>query len=78
MHLDNGVRIGVSPSPEDGVLPLAYDPLMARKEREILEHAVHSVAEQAAKADDLVDEARAAGGGDPPVTATRRCCGLSS
>jgi hypothetical protein len=30
---------------------------MARRERDILEHAVHTVAEQAAKADDLVDEA---------------------
>jgi hypothetical protein len=41
---------------------------MARKERDILEHAVHTIAEQAAKADDLVDEATAAGGGDHPVT----------
>jgi hypothetical protein len=41
---------------------------MARREREILEHAVHTVAEQAMKADDLVDEAKAAGGGDHPVT----------
>jgi hypothetical protein len=38
------------------------------RERDILEHAVHTVAEQAAKADDLVDEAKAAGGGDHPVT----------
>ena len=37
-------------------------------EREILEHTVHTIAEQAAKADDLVDEAKAAGGGDHPVT----------
>jgi hypothetical protein len=37
-------------------------------ERVILEHAVHTIAEQAAKADDLVDEATAAGGGDHPVT----------
>jgi hypothetical protein len=35
-------------------------------EREILEHAVHTVAEQAGKADELVDEAKAAGGGDHP------------
>jgi hypothetical protein len=40
---------------------------MARREREILEHAVHTIAEQAAKADDLVDEAKAAGGGDHPL-----------
>ena len=43
-------------------------PLMARREREILERAVHAVAEQAVKADELVDEARAAGGRDHPVT----------
>jgi hypothetical protein len=43
-------------------------PAVARREREILEHAVHTIAEQAAKADDLVDEAKAAGGGDHPVT----------
>jgi hypothetical protein len=41
---------------------------MARREREILEHAVHTIAEQAAKADELVDEAAAAVGGDHPVT----------
>ena len=43
---------------------------MARCEREILEHAVHTVAEQAAKADDLVDEAIEVGHGrsDPLVT----------
>jgi hypothetical protein len=41
---------------------------MARREREILQHAVHALAEQAAKADELVDEAKAAGGGDHPVT----------
>jgi hypothetical protein len=40
---------------------------MTRKEREILEHTVHVVSEQAAKADELVDEAKA-GGGDHPVT----------
>ena len=43
---------------------------MARREREILEHAAHTVAEQAAKADDLVDEAIGVGHGrsDPLVT----------
>jgi hypothetical protein len=54
-----------------------YDARMVRKEREILEHAVHTIAKQAAKADELVDEANAAGGGDHPVTSTRRCCGSS-
>jgi hypothetical protein len=46
------------------------DPGMARRERDILEHAVRTVAEQAAKADDLVDEAIDAGHGrsDPLVT----------
>ncbi len=34
---------------------------MARRERKILEHAVHAVTEQARKADDLVDEAIATG-----------------
>jgi hypothetical protein len=43
---------------------------MARREREILEHAVHAFTEQAAKADDLVDEAIEVGHGrsDPLVT----------
>jgi hypothetical protein len=41
---------------------------MARREREILEWAVRTLSEQAAKADELVDEAKAAGGGDHPVT----------
>jgi hypothetical protein len=43
---------------------------MARRERDILEHAVRSVGEQAAKADDLVDEAIGVGHGrsDPLVT----------
>jgi len=36
---------------------------MAQRESEIPEHAVHTVAEQAVKADELVDEAKAAGGG---------------
>ena len=38
--------------PED-----VYDPAVARREREILEYAVHAVTKQAATADDLVDEA---------------------
>lgn len=42
---------------------------MARREREILEQAVRTVAEQAVKTDELVDEPKAAGGGDHPVTA---------
>ena len=41
---------------------------MQRREREILEHAVHTIAEQAVKADELADEAKAAGGGNPSVT----------
>ena len=41
---------------------------MALREREILEHAVHAIAKQATKADELVDEAKAADGGDHPVT----------
>ena len=41
---------------------------MARREREILQHTVRTVAEQAVKAQELVDEARAAGGGNHPVT----------
>jgi hypothetical protein len=36
---------------------------MARREREVLEHAVHAVTEQAAKADDLVNEAIEVGHG---------------
>jgi hypothetical protein len=43
---------------------------MVRRERDILEHAVHAVAEQATKADDLVAEAIDIGHGrsDPLVT----------
>ena len=41
---------------------------MARRERDILEHAVRVVSEQAVKADELVNEAKAAGGGNHPVT----------
>jgi hypothetical protein len=40
-----------------------------QREREILEHAVHAVTEQAAKADDLVDEASTP---DLPGAGTRR------
>ena len=41
----------------------------ARREREILERAVHAVAEQAAKADGLVDEVLAAGASESdPIT----------
>jgi hypothetical protein len=39
------------------VTPRTYDPAVARREREILEHAVHAVTKQAATADDLLDEA---------------------
>jgi hypothetical protein len=39
-----------------------------RQEREILERAVRTLAEQAVKASELVDEATAAGGGSHPVT----------
>jgi hypothetical protein len=49
---------------------------MTAREREILEHAVRTIAEQAAKADDLVDEAKAAGGGDHPVTVHAKMLGL--
>jgi hypothetical protein len=38
--------------PED-----VYDPAVARREGEILEHAVHAATKQATTADDLVDEA---------------------
>jgi hypothetical protein len=41
---------------------------MARRERDILERAVHTIAEQAAKADELVGEATTAGGGSHRVT----------
>ena len=50
---------------------------MARRERDILERAVHTIAEQAAKADDLVDEAIAVGHGRSDPASTRRCCGWS-
>ena len=51
---------------------------MAWREREILERAVHTIAEQAVKADELLDEAAAAGGGSTRSRSTRRCCGSSS
>lgn len=38
------------------------------RDRDILERAVHVVAEQAAKADEIVGESTAAGGGSHPVT----------
>jgi len=41
---------------------------MAQRERDTLERAVRTLSEQALKADDLVDEATAAGGGSHPVT----------
>jgi hypothetical protein len=44
-----------------------YSPTMAGRERDIRERPVHAIAERAAKANELVDEARAAGGGDHPV-----------
>jgi hypothetical protein len=48
---------------------LLTEPRDARRERDVLEHAVEVVAEQAAKADALVDESLAAGlGGSHPVT----------
>ena len=46
----------------------AYLPGMMRQEREILERAVASLSEQAARTDALVDEATGAGGADHPVT----------
>jgi hypothetical protein len=51
---------------------------MARREREILEQTVRTLAEQAAKADDLADDGKAAGGGDIRSPSTRRCFGSSS
>jgi len=41
---------------------------MSQQERQVLERAVHTIAEQAVMTDELVDEAKAAGGGDHPVT----------
>ena len=41
---------------------------MTQREQRVLESAIRTIAEQAAKADELVDEAIATGGGDHPVT----------
>ena len=49
---------------------------MTRREREILERAVHTIAEQAAKADDSVHEEIAIGR-DRSDPSTRRCSGWS-
>jgi hypothetical protein len=51
---------------------------MARKEREILELRPDFLAEEAVKADELVDEAKAAGEEIIRSRSTRRCCGSSS
>jgi hypothetical protein len=48
---------------------------VARREREILEHTVRTVAEQAVKADELVDEAKAAGEAIIRLRSTPRCSG---
>ena len=50
---------------------------MARREREILEHAVRTIAEQAVKADELVDEAKGPAEAIIRSPSTRRCCGSS-
>jgi len=71
--------LSYAPSPTGGqlcprpVLPSPRPSKGARtrqRERQILEHAIHAVAEQAARADDLVDEAIEVGHGrsDPLVT----------
>ena len=52
--------------PQRGIDPPR--PNASQRERHILERAVHTIAEQAAKADDLVDEATTAGGASHPVT----------
>jgi hypothetical protein len=49
---------------------------MLRQDREILEHAIHAVAEQAAKANEIVDEAMAAGlDGSHHVVIEAKICG---
>jgi hypothetical protein len=48
---------------------------MAWREREILERAVHTIAEQTAKADFIHEEI--AIGHDRSDPSTRRCCGWS-
>jgi hypothetical protein len=50
--LDSRSLGGNRRDPEDG-----DDPAVARREREILEHAVHAVTKQAATADGFLDEA---------------------
>jgi hypothetical protein len=50
---------------------------MTERERHVLENAVQMLADQAAKADDLVDEATAAGGGSHPVTVHAKMLRLS-
>ena len=61
------------------------DPSMRRlrfvrqNERDVLEHAVRAVAEQATKADELIDEALGAGlDGSHPLTVHARCSVSSS
>jgi hypothetical protein len=53
---------------------------MARRERDILEQAVQAVAEQATKANDLVDDLIWVGGTAGPIRSspTPRCCGWNS
>ena len=46
---------------------------MARRERDILERAVHTIAEQVAKADFVHEKI----GHDRSDPSTRRCCGWS-
>jgi hypothetical protein len=46
-------------------------------ERDTIERALRVVAEQAAKAGELFDEATAAGGGSHPVTVHAKSCGSS-
>ena len=53
-------------------------PAMSRREREILEHAVHTIPEQAMKVDELVDERRLLVEAIIRSRSTRRCCDSSS
>ena len=59
------------------ILP-SWHPPVQQREREILEHAVRTVAEQAVKADELVDEAKAASGEDRAVTVQAKMLRSSS
>jgi hypothetical protein len=69
-------RLGGKPAGQRDILAF---PHTAGREREILEHAVHTIAEQAAKADDLVDEAIEVGtAGQIRSSSTPRCSGSSS